>query len=163
MSTNRKAKQTLVDAIGSGVKDAELLVVLKQVGLNADETLDFRRQMRAAGVSVKIAKNTLVKKAFHGTKLEKISDLLKGPIVLVYSSAKGSFAAAKVAYEFSKKNKKLSILGAAYEDQILDVAGATTLAMLPSLDELRGKLVGLLQAPGAQIARVLSARSKQDA
>lgn len=172
MSSNRKAKQTLIEAFGADVKDANLLVVLKQNGLNADETLDLRRKMRASGVTLKVGKNTLVKRAFQGTKIEGLSSMLKGPTMLAYS--KDAVAAAKVAAEFAKKNKKLEIVGAAFGDQILDLAATMTLATLPSLDELRGKLVGLLQAPATkiacvlqapagQVARVISAHSKQAA
>ncbi len=172
MSAKRTAKQNLTEALGADIKDAELLVILEQSGLNADQTLDFRRQNRAAGVSVKVGKNTLIKRAIKDTKLAGLEPYLKGPTVLAYS--KDPVAAAKIAAEFAKKNPKLKLIAAALGEQILDAKGAMALATLPSLNELRGKLVGLLQAPATkiagvlqapagQLARVLSARSKQAA
>ncbi len=172
MSANRAAKQKLVDALGAEIKDVGLLVVVQQNGLNADETLDLRRKMRAAGVTLKVGKNTLVKRAIKDTKLEGLAQFMKGPTALAFS--KDPVAAAKVAAEFAKKNEKLKIVGAVMGDQLLDAKGAMALATLPSLDELRGKLVGLLvapatkiacvlQAPAGQLARVMGARAKQAA
>lgn len=172
MSANRAVKQKLIEALGTELKDIGLIVVLQQNGLNADETLDLRRKMRAAGVTMKVGKNTLVKRAIKDTKAEGLSQFLKGPTVLAFSQ--DPVAAAKTAAEFAKKNEKLKIIGALMGDQLLDAKGAMALATLPSLDELRGKLVGLLQAPATkiagvlqapagQLARVLSARSKQAA
>ena len=172
MSSNRLAKQKLIDVLGSEVKDVEGLVVLQQNGLNADQTLALRRLMRAAGVTMKVGKNTLIKRAIKDTKLAGLEQFLKGPTALAFS--KDPIAAAKVAAEFAKKNDKLKIIGAALGDQILDAKAAMALALLTSLNELRGKLVGLLvapatkiagvlQAPAGQLARVMSARSKQAA
>jgi large subunit ribosomal protein L10 len=172
MSTNRKAKEKLVEVLGKDVKDAGLLVIVQQNGLNAGQTLELRRAMRAAGVTMKVGKNTLTKRAIEGTSLEGLIPYLKGPTALAFS--KDPVAAAKVAAEFAKKNDKLKIVAAAMGDKILDAKGAMALATLPSLDELRGKMVGLLlapatkiagvlQAPAGQLARVMSARSKQAA
>ncbi len=172
MSANRAAKQKLVEALGAEIKDVGLLVVVQQNGLNADETLDLRRKMRAAGVTYKVGKNTLVKRAIKDTKLEGLAQFMKGPTALAFS--KDPIAAAKVAAEFAKKNDKLKLVGAVMGDQLLDAKGAMALATLPSLDELRGKLVGLLvapatkiacvlQAPAGQLARVMGARAKQAA
>lgn len=171
MSENRQVKEKKVEAL-SGIKDAELVVVVQQTGLTAGQTLDLRRAMRAAGVTLKVEKNTLVKRAIEGTHLAGLEAYMKGPTALAFS--KDPVAAAKVAAEFAKKNDKFKIIAAALGDQILDAKGAMALATLPSLDELRGKLIGLLlapatkiagvlQAPAGQIARVLSARSKQAA
>ncbi|MDD2324917.1 MAG: 50S ribosomal protein L10 [Alphaproteobacteria bacterium] len=172
VSDNRKVKFGKVDQIRDGVKDAELVVVLVQNGLDADQTLALRRAMRAAGVEMKIEKNTLVKLAIKDTILAGLEPYMKGPTALAYS--KDPVAAAKVAAEFAKKNDKLKIVAAAMGDQILDAKEAMALASLPSLDELRGKLVGLLvapatkiacvvQAPAGQLARVISAYSKKEA
>ncbi len=171
MSVNRKSKEKKVEGL-SGVKEAGLVVVVQQTGLTAGQTLDLRRAMRAAGVTMRVEKNTLVKLALEGTHLAGLEPFMKGPTALCYS--KDPVAAAKVAAEFAKKNDKFKIVGAALGDQILDAKGAMALATLPSLDELRGKLVGLLlapatkiagvlQAPAGQLARVMSARSKQAA
>ncbi|MDD5587250.1 MAG: 50S ribosomal protein L10 [Alphaproteobacteria bacterium] len=172
MSANREAKKKLVEVLGSEVKDAGLMVVVQQSGLNAAQTLELRRAMRAAGVTMKVGKNTLTRRAIKDTVLEGLTPYLKGPTALAFS--KDPVAAAKVAAEFAKKNDKLKIVAAAMGDKILDAKGAMALATLPSLDELRGKMIGLLlapatkiagvlQAPAGQLARVMSARSKQAA
>lgn len=172
MSENRKVKEQLVSAFGEEIKGAELVVVVQQNGLDADQTLTLRRAMRAAGVTMKVGKNTLVKRVIEGTSLAGLQPYMKGPTALCFSE--DPVAAAKVAAEFAKKNDKFKLVAAALGDQILDAKGAMALASLPSLNELRGKLVGLLvapatkiacvvQAPAGQLARVLSARSKQAA
>lgn len=172
MSANKAIKEQAVSGLSAEIAAAELVVVLQQNGLNADETLDFRRQMRAAGVSAKVGKNTLIKLAIKGTKIEALSGFLKGPTVLAYS--KDPIAAAKAAAEFAKKNEKLKIVGASMNGNLLDAKNTMALATLPSLNELRGKLVGLLvapatriagvlQAPAGQLARVMAAKAKQSA
>ncbi len=159
MSENRKAKEQLVAAFGSEIKEAKLVVVVQQNGLNADQTLEFRRSSRAAGVQTKVFKNTLAKRAIEGTDLAGLEPYMKGPTALLYSS--DPVAAAKVAADFAKKNDKLKVIAAAMGNQILDAKGTMALATLPSLDELRGKLVGLLQAPATKIACVLQAPAGQ--
>jgi len=171
ISDNRKGKEKKVAAL-KDVAEAQLVVVVESKGLNADQTLALRRAMRAAGVTMKVEKNTLVKRAIKNTVLEGLDPFMKGPTALAYS--KDPVAAAKVAAEFAKKSDKFKILGASMGGQILDAKGAMALATLPSLDELRGKIVGLLlapatkiagvlQAPAGQLARVVSAHSKQAA
>jgi len=171
-SKNRSMKEGQITALKESIVDAASVVIVEQNGLNADQTLALRRAMRAAGVSVKVGKNTLVKRAIEGTGLAGLDPYMKGPTALCYS--KDPVAAAKVAAEFAKKNDKFKIVAASLGDQILDAKGAMALATLPSLNELRGKLVGLLvapatkiagvlQAPAGQLARVMSARSKQAA
>jgi large subunit ribosomal protein L10 len=169
-SPNRVGKEKLVATMSDELKDGHLVVVIQQLGLNADETLDLRRKLRAAGVGLKVGKNTLVKHAIKGTKIAALEKFLHGPTALAFS--KDPVAAAKVTVEFAKKNEKLKIIAAAMGDQLLDANQTKTLASLPSLDELRGKLIGLilapatkiagiLQAPAGQLARVMSARGKQ--
>jgi len=172
MSNNRKIKETMVEGLDAEIKSANLLVVVQQLGLNADETLALRRAMRAAGVKLKVGKNTLVKRALKDSHIEGLAAYMKGPTALAISS--DPVAAAKVAAEFAKKNTKFKIIAAAMNGQILDAKATMTLATLPSLDELRGKIIGVLlapatkiagvlQAPAGQLARVMSARSKQAA
>ncbi|MDD3182350.1 MAG: 50S ribosomal protein L10 [Alphaproteobacteria bacterium] len=169
LSDNRKAKEQQVQAFEAEIKAAQLVVVLVQNGLDADQTLALRRAMRAAGVKLKVGKNTLVKLAIKDSVLAGLEPYMKGPTALAYSA--DPVAAAKVAAEFAKKNDKLKLVAAVMGDQVLDAAGTMALATLPSLDELRGKLVGLLvapatkiagivQAPAGQLARVISAYSK---
>jgi len=172
MSANREAKEKKVAALAESFKGANLMVVLQQFGLNADQTLELRRKMREAGVKLQVGKNTLVKRAIKGTRLEGLGKYLAGPTALAFSG--DPVAAARIAAEFAKKNDKLKIVAAAMSDQILDAKGTMALATLPSLDELRGKLIGLimapatriagvLQAPAGQLARVMAERGKQAA
>lgn len=171
-SKNRELKEKKVEAFSEKFREANLMVVLHQLGLNADQTLELRRAMRAAGVTLQVGKNTLVKLAIKGTKMEGLAKYLTGPTALAFS--KDPVAAAKTAAEFAKKNDKLKIIAAAMGEQILDAKGTMALAALPSLDELRGKLIGLimapatkiagvLQAPAGQLARVMAERGKQAA
>lgn len=172
VSANRLVKEKLISAIGEDLKDAEIVVVTQQTGLNADETRDLRVQMRKENVGFKVGKNTIIKHAIQGTNISGLEKFLHGPTALAFS--KDPVAAAKVAVNFAKKNDKFKIVGAVMNGQVLDEAQTKTLASLPSLDELRGKLIGLLlapatkiagvlQAPAGQLARVISARSKQEA
>lgn len=162
MSNNRTIKEDKVSAIASEISDAGLVVVVEQIGLNAEQTLSLRRAMREAGVSLKVVKNTLVKLAIKGTELEGLGEYLTGPTALAYSA--DPVAAAKVAAEFAKEKAhkdKFKIIGAAMDGKILDQAAAMTLATMPSLDESRGKLVGLIMAPATKIAGVLAAPAGQ--
>jgi large subunit ribosomal protein L10 len=171
-SANRVEKEKKVAAIsGDVVADAGIVVVTQQSGLSADETRQLRVQFLKEKVDYKVAKNTLFRLAIKGTKFAALEAMLHGPTALAYS--KDPIAAAKVAVEFAKKNDKLKIIGASMGDQILDEAQTKTLASLPSLDQLRSKLIGLLQAPATkiagvlqapagQLARVLAARGKQE-
>jgi len=169
-SPNRAGKEKLVAALGEELKDAELVVVTQQFGLNADETRNLRVQLHKAEVGLKVGKNTLMKYAIKGTRIEELAKLLRGPTALAYS--KDPIAAAKVTVEFAKKNEKFKIVGGAMGDKVLDEAQVKALATLPSLDQLRGKLVGLLlapatkiagilQAPAGQLARLMAAKAKQ--
>jgi Ribosomal protein L10 len=127
--------------------------------------------VRAAGAGFKVTKNRLARRALQGTQFEGLDGLFKGPTAIAYS--KDPVAAAKVVADYAKSNDKLQIIGAALGNQVLDAEGVKALATLPSLDELRAKLVGMiqtpatriagvLQAPGGQVARVLAAYAKKD-
>jgi len=167
---NREQKAELVSSLNAMLADQAFVAVTVNSGLTVAEIQALRKQMRAAGAGFKVAKNRLARLALAGTKFENISDLLKGPTGLAYS--KDPVAAAKVASKFAKDNAKLKILGGNLDGQKMDAAGVETLAKLPGLNELRGKIVGLIQAPAtkiagvvaapaAQLARVISARAKQ--
>jgi large subunit ribosomal protein L10 len=171
-SPNRVAKEQLVAALGSEIEGSEIIVVTQQLGLDADTTRSLRVEMRKNGVGVKVAKNKLIKHAIKDTQYAGLEKFLNGPTVLAYS--KDPIAAAKSSADFAKKVEKFKIIGAIMGDQILEEAQVKALASLPSLNELRAKLVGLLQAPATkiagvlqapagQLARVLSARSRQEA
>ncbi len=132
-----------------------VVVVCHNSGLTVAQMSALRRQMRAAGASVKVAKNRLAKIALEGTDVASVTSLLKGPALIAYSG--DPVAAPKVAMDFAKANEKLIILGGAMGKTALNADGVKALASLPSLDELRAKLVGLVQAPATKIAQVVNA------
>ena len=156
---DRSEKQELVSSLHSTFQAAGLVVVTRQVGLTVSEVTDLRRRMRDAGANFKVTKNRLARLALAGTEYEPLSSLFKGPTAIAFSQ--DPVAAAKVAVAFAKANDKLTIVGGAMPGTVLDTAGITALATLPSLDELRGKLLGLLQAPATRIAGVLQAPAGQ--
>ena len=136
-----------------------LVVLTHQSGLTVTEVSELRKQMREAGGSFKVTKNRLAKIALKGTKFEGMADRFTGPTAIAVSS--DPVAAAKIAVEFAKDNDKLTIVGGAMEATVLDASGVEALAKLPSLDELRGKLIGLLQAPATKLAGVTQAPAGQ--
>jgi len=155
----RAKKAEVVESLNGLFSDAGSVVVAHYIGLTVAEMSDLRARMRAAGASFKVAKNRLVVRALEGTAAEPIAHLFKGPTGIAFS--KDPIAASKVAAAFAKENDKLVILGGVVGTTTLDVAGVKALAELPSLDELRGKIVGLLQAPATKIAGVLQAPAGQ--
>ena len=156
---NRSEKAEAIAELNQTFKDANLVVITRQSGLTVQEVTDLRRKVRAAGASYKVAKNRLTLRALEGTAFKALGPLFKGPTAIAYS--KDPVAAAKVVSAFAKDNGKLTIVGGALGENTLDVAGVQALATLPSLDALRGKIIGLLQAPAAKIAAVLQAPGGQ--
>ena len=152
---DRAEKTELVASLQQVFKATNVVVVCHYAGLTVAQMSTLRRQMRQAGASVKVTKNRLAKIALQGTDVASISTLLKGPTLLAFSG--DPVAAPKVASEFAKANDKLVILGGAMGATVLDSNGVKALASLPSLDELRAKLVGLIQAPATKIAQVVNA------
>jgi large subunit ribosomal protein L10 len=168
----RAEKREVVTALHDVFAKTGVVVVAHYAGLTVSAMTKLRSEMRGAGGQVKVAKNRLVKLALEGTDAKGIADLLKGPTCLAFSV--DPVAAPKIAVKFAKANEKFVILGGAMGKTVLDAKGVSSLADLPSLDELRGKLIGLLQAPaskiartlnepGAQLARVFGAYGKKDA
>jgi large subunit ribosomal protein L10 len=168
---DRLQKEELVKTLNGVFDSANLVVVTRPAGLTVAESTELRSRMREAGALFKVTKNRLTRLALRGTRFEPLSDLFVGPTAIAYSE--DPIIAAKVAVKFADDNKKLEIIGGGLFDQILDAGEVKNLAKLPSLDELRGKIVGVLnapatkiagvlQAPGAQLARVLQARASQD-
>jgi large subunit ribosomal protein L10 len=139
--------------------EAGSVVVAHYAGLTVADLSKLRRRMNAEGASFKIAKNRLAVRALQGTTVEGISGLFKGPTGIAYS--KDPIAASKVAVAFAKDNAKLVVLGGSVGSTVLDAEGVKALASLPSLDQLRGKIVGLIQAPATKIAGVLAAPAGQ--
>ncbi|WP_068314124.1 50S ribosomal protein L10 [Polycladidibacter hongkongensis] len=155
----RTEKQKFVADFNEVLSSTGVAVVAHYAGLSVSQMTQLRAEAREAGGTVKVAKNRLVKLALQGTDLEHISDLFKGPTVIVYSD--DPVAAPKVAAKFAKDNEAFSILGGALGTTNLDTAGVNALAAMPSLDELRGKLVGMLQTPATRMAMVTSAPAGQ--
>ena len=168
---DRTEKREFVAALGQVFQETSMVVVTRNAGLTVTEVSDLRRRMRAAGASYKVAKNRLAVLALDGTRFDGIKPLLQGPTALAWSA--DPVAVAKTAVEFARTNEKLVVIGGALGTQTLDAAGVQALAELPSLDALRARLVGLiqapatriagiLQAPGGQLARVLGAYARKD-
>lgn len=158
-AVNRSEKAEAIAELNQIFKDASLMVVTRQSGLTVQEVTDLRRKVRAAGASYKVAKNRLTLRALEGTPFKALGPLFTGPTAIAYS--KDPVAAAKVIAAFAKDNEKLTIVGGAMGENTLDVAGVQALATLPSLDALRGKIIGLLQAPATKVAGVLQAPAGQ--
>ena len=167
---DRAGKEELVSHYNGIFKNAGVIVVTHYSGLSVPEIDDLRHQMADVGGTVKVTKNRLVKLALAGTPAENISDLFTGPTAIAYSD--DPVAAPKIAAKFAKQNDSFVIVGGIMNETVLDAAGVQNLASLPSLDELRGQLVGLinspatkiagvLQAPAAQLARVMGAKAAQ--
>ena len=167
---NRNEKAELIETLQSTLSEATAVVVTHQTGLTVAESSDLRGRMREAGAGFRVTKNRLTKIALQGTKYEDITDLFTGPTAMGTSA--DPVSAAKTLVAFAKENDKLTIVGGALDGKVLDKAGVEALAKLPSLDELRASLVGLLnapatkvarlaQAPAAKLARVIQARADQ--
>lgn len=169
---DRAKKAEVVESLNGLLGGAGSVVVAHYSGMTVAQMSDLRSRMRAAGASFKVAKNRLAVRALQGTVAEGIAHLFKGPTGIAVSQ--DPIAASKVVVAYAKENEKLVILGGMVGQTALDVNGVKALAELPSLDQLRGKIVGLLvapatklaglmAAPGAQLARVISAYSRKEA
>jgi large subunit ribosomal protein L10 len=169
---DRTQKSETVAELNRTFAETSVVIITRNLGLTVAQSTDLRTKMRDAGARYKVAKNRLARIAIEGTSYTGISDLLTGPTAL--STSADPVAPAKVIVDFVRTNDKLEIVGGAMGDTLLDVAGVKALATLPSLDELRAKIVGLIvapatklatitQAPAAQIARVLSAYAEKEA
>jgi large subunit ribosomal protein L10 len=152
---DRAAKKELVATLNGVFKSANVVVVAHYSGLTVPQMQTLRKQMKQSGATVKVAKNRLAKIALEGTDAAVIVPLLKGPTLIAYSA--DPVAAPKVATDFAKANEKFVILGGAMGKTALDPNAVKALASLPSLDELRAKIVGLIQAPATKIAQVINA------
>ncbi|MFN9000906.1 MAG: 50S ribosomal protein L10 [Holosporales bacterium] len=156
---DRSEKQAFVASLRQVIDDANLVVVTRQSGLTVDESTALRRKMLEAGARYKVAKNTLIRLAVADTKKSALDPHLTGPTALAFSA--DPIAAARVAVDFAKANPKLEVVCGAMGEKFLDKSQVQALASLPSLDELRGKLIGVLQAPATKVAGVLQAPASQ--
>ena len=150
---NRNEKSELIKNLNSTFTSAAVVVVTKQVGMTVSESNDLRSKMRLAGGKYQVTKNRLTKLALKGTKFECISELFSGPTAIAISS--DPVTAPKVIIGFTKENEKISVIGGGLEGELLNDAQIKNLASLPSLDELRSKIIGLLTSPAQKIASVL--------
>lgn len=152
-------KEQVVGDLRARLSEAAVVVVAHNLGLTVAASSELRRRMREGGASFRVAKNTLARRAVAETTYSGLADLLKGPTALAYS--RDPVAAAKVAVDFAKKNEKFVILGGCLGARTLDATGVELLSKLPSIDELRGKIVGLIVAPATRLAGVLAAPGGQ--
>jgi large subunit ribosomal protein L10 len=156
---DRTQKQRVVEGLAHDLVDTACVVVTHQSGLSVAEVTQLRQQVRNAGASFRVTKNRLAKRALVGTPFEPLISLFTGPTAIAFS--RDPVAAAKVVVGYANRNNKLTIIGGGLTGRLMDAAEVRELASLPSLDELRGKLIGLLQAPAARLARVLQAPAGQ--
>jgi large subunit ribosomal protein L10 len=156
---DRAQKPIVISELNAVFNEVGVVVVTRNLGLTVAQSTDLRLKMRDAGATYKVTKNSLAKIASKGTAYEGISDMLTGPIAL--ASSVDPVAAAKVAVDFAKTNDKLEIVGGSMGDTLLNVDGVKALATLPSLDELRAKIVGLVQAPATKVVQIVQAPAGQ--
>lgn len=156
---DRAEKREFVSTMNEALNGAGAVVVAHYTGLSVAEMGELRSQMREAGGTVKVAKNRLAKLALQGTESEHISELFQGQTLVAYSD--DPVTAPKVAVNFAKDNEKLVILGGAMGTTNLDPAGVKSLASMPSIDELRAKIVGMISTPATKIAQVVNAPAGQ--
>ncbi len=151
---DRAQKSVAVAELKQTFSETSVVVITRNLGMTVAQSTALRNRMRDAGASYKVAKNTLALIAIEDTSYAPIGDMLTGPTALATSA--DPVAAAKVAVDFAKTTDRFEIVGGAMGDTVLDVAGVRALAELPSLDELRARIVGLIQAPASKIARTIN-------
>ncbi|WP_379553677.1 50S ribosomal protein L10 [Qipengyuania sp. DGS5-3] len=152
---DRSQKADAVAQLNAVFGESGVVVVTRNLGLTVAQSTELRSKMREVGATYKVAKNRLAKRALENTDYTGLEEFLSGPTALAYSE--DPVSAAKAAVEFAKTNDKLEIVGGSMGTQVLDQAGVKALASMPSLDELRGKLVGLMNAPATKVAQVVNA------
>ena len=166
---NRSEKKDFVEKLKKEFNDSSSVIVAHYSGLTVDQAEDLRKEMRNNGAKFKVTKNRLAKLALEGTQFNDIADLFSGPTAIAYSE--DPVTPAKVSVNFEKKFENFKIVGGAYDGEKIDLNKINFLATLPSIDELRGKLIGLILAPaqkiasvvkepGGQLARLLNTQSK---
>jgi large subunit ribosomal protein L10 len=156
---DRAQKPIVVEELNRTFNEVNVVVVTRNLGLTVAQSTALRLKMREGGATYKVTKNSLAKIATKGTVYESISDLLTGPVAL--ASSIDPVAAAKIVVEFAKTNDRLEIVGGAMGSTVLDVNGVKALATMPSLDELRAKIVGLVQAPATKVVQIVQAPAGQ--
>ena len=156
---DRSQKADVVDELKKVFAETSVVVVTRNLGLTVAQSTDLRLRMRDAGAQFKVTKNSLALIALEGSPYKPIGELLTGPTALATSG--DPVAAAKVAVDFAKTTDRFEIVGGAMGDTLLDASGVKALAELPSLDELRARIIGLVQAPATKLAQVIQAPAAQ--
>ncbi len=159
MAMTREAKEAWVEGAESIFGESEIVLITKYQGLTVAEISELRAQVREVGASFKVTKNRLAKRAIKGTNFEPLSDQFEGPTAICFGM--DPVSAAKVIAKFAKDNEKLEIIGGAFGTTLLDQAQVKQLATMPSLDELRGTIVALLNTPATRLAGVTQAPAGQ--
>ena len=157
---NREEKADLLSELNGLFSNADIVVVSHYKGLTVQEVSDLRNRIRKVGAGFRVTKNRITRLALKGTKFENLADLFTGPTAIAF--ANDPISACKACVEFAKNNEKLIVMGGAMGTGVLTVDEINKLATIPSLDELRAKIIGLLQAPAAQLARVTKAYSEKE-
>jgi large subunit ribosomal protein L10 len=172
VAITRTQKKENVASLKEAIEGSKSLVVVHYQGLTVQQITDLRKKVRTAGAGLKVTKNSLVRIALKGTQFEGIADMFSGPTAVAYSQ--DPVAASKAVVDFAKENEKLVLVGGALDGQSMNAKAIQTLAKLPSLDQLRAQLlaliitpaqriVGVVQAPAGQVARVVGAYAAKDA
>jgi large subunit ribosomal protein L10 len=156
---DRAQKAESIETLKGVFADAGAVVVTHYMGLTVAEMTDLRGRLRSEGAKLKVVKNTLVLKALDGRTGEAGDALFTGPVAIAYGP--DPVSAAKISTQYAKDNDKFSVIGAVMGDEVLDAKAVSALATLPSLDQLRAKIIGLVQAPATKIAGVLQAPAAQ--
>ena len=156
----REEKQSLIAELKDVFASSNLVVVVQNKGMTVAEVSELRNKIRQDGAKYRVAKNRLAKIALAGTPCEGMADLMVGPTAIAYSE--DAIAASRAVVKMAKENDKLVVIGGVMNGEKIDAAKVAQLATLPTLDELRGKLVGLLQAPAGQLARLAKAYSEKE-
>ena len=154
-------KQPIVEEIAASVKDADAVVLVNYLGINVAGDTALRKELREAGITYKVCKNTMMNFAFKGTDCEGLSDLLNGPSALAVSKDDAT-APARILCEFAKKAEKLEIKGGVVEGKVVDPAALGEVAKIPSREVLLGRLFGSWQAPISSFARVIKQIAEKD-
>ena len=152
---DRAQKSEQIAGLAKTLSETSVVVVTRNHGLTVAQVTDLRNRMRNAGASFKVTKNRLARIALEGTPYQPIGDMLTGPTA--FATSADPVAAAKIAVEFAKTTDKFEIVGGAMGATVLDINGVKALAELPSLDELRAKIIGLVNAPATKLAQLANA------
>ncbi|MEM0986303.1 MAG: 50S ribosomal protein L10 [Pseudomonadota bacterium] len=156
---DKAGKAAALETLKGVFEDSGVVVVAHYSGLTVAEMTGLRTKLRAEGAHLKVIKNRLAKIALDGKGGDAAQALFQGPVAIAYSP--DPVAASKTVADFAKENEKLQLVGAVMDDTVLDVAGVQALAKLPSLDQLRGQLIGLIQAPATKVAGIVQAPAGQ--